>query len=105
MISGVTGSGSVGAMRFAGATSPSVNAVSAGELAKARQAADAAEAKARELRRDATQAQRDADTQRRASDALEAQKQKDEQGRLAYQSNARRYNETQQTGRLLNTTA
>lgn len=82
-----------------------MSAVSAGELAKARQAADSAEAKARELRRDATQAQRDADTQRRASDALEAEKQNDEQGSLTYQSNARLYNETPQTGRLLSTTA
>lgn len=105
MISGVTGSVSFGAMGFTRTTSPGVRAVSDGELAKARQVADTAEAKARELRRDATQAQRVADAQRRASDALEAQKQNDEQSRLTYQSNKRRYIETQQTGRLLNTTA
>ncbi|MEY4757830.1 MAG: hypothetical protein RJA34_2728 [Pseudomonadota bacterium] len=105
MISGVTGSVSLGAMGYSGASSPGVSAVSASELANARRAADTAEAKARALRREATQAQRDADDQRRDSDALETKKQNDEQSSLAYQLNVRRYGGMQQTGRLLNTIA
>jgi hypothetical protein len=102
MISSITSTGTYGAVR-PGSASPAV--ISAGELARARQIADAAEARARDLRKEATQAQREAETQRGASDALEAQKRSREQSDFAPQLGTYRYEQMPKTGRLLNTRA
>lgn len=104
MISSVSTSGTVSSLRLETSPRPTV---SASELAQARQSADAAEARARKLRNEAVQAQRDAESERSKVSSLEDQVPKDLQTRIT--SIAPRgvngYTSSVGTGRVLNVTA
>lgn len=104
MISGVSTSGAMSSLRFETTPRPTV---SASELAQARQSADAAEARARKLRDEAVQAQRDADSQRSKVASLEDQGSKDLLTRVtsAAPRGVNGYTNNVGTGRVLNVTA
>ena len=104
MISGVSPSGAMSSLRFATTARPTV---SASELAQARQSADEAEARARKLRNEAVQAQRDADSQRSKVASLEDQGSKDLQTRVTstVPRGVNGYNNRIGAGQVLNVTA